>query len=388
MGTLNLQPATVGDYRALAERRLPRGLFGYLDGGAGEEVSLRQNSTDFENLRLRQRVMRDVSKVETSTTLFCEPLKMPLILAPVGMAGMMARRSEMQAKRAADKAGIPFCLSTVGICPAEEVATVSDKPFWFQLYMLKDRGIVKEMLDHVWAQGIRTLVFTVDLAVLGARYRDVRNGLTGGLAGWKRLRAGPIDYALHPRWLYDVALRGRPHDFGNLVRYVGKGGSVVDFQQWLGGQFDASVTWKDIEWLRTIWNGNLVLKGILDAEDARETVRVGADGMIVSNHGGRQLDGVSSGIAMLPRIADAVGSETTLLVDGGVRNGQDVVKALAMGAKAALIGRPWVYAVAGAGQAGLDRMLAAFRHDVATALGLTGFPRAVDVDASAIDSGA
>jgi L-lactate dehydrogenase (cytochrome) len=181
MGTLNLQPATVGDYRALAERRLPRGLFGYLDGGAGEEVSLRQNSTDFENLRLRQRVMRDVSKVETSTTLFGEPLKMPLILAPVGMAGMMARRSEMQAKRAADKAGIPFCLSTVGICPAEEVATVSDKPFWFQLYMLKDRGIVKEMLDHVWAQGIRTLVFTVDLAVMGARYRDVRNGLTGGL---------------------------------------------------------------------------------------------------------------------------------------------------------------------------------------------------------------
>lgn len=388
MPSLNLQPATVSDYRTLAERRVPRGLFDYLDGGAGEEVSLRQNATDFENLRLRQRVLRDVSKIDTSTSLFGTPLKMPLILAPVGMAGMMARRAEVQAKRAADKAGIPFCLSTVGICPAEEVAAVSEAPFWFQLYMLRDRGIVKEMLDHVWAQGVRTLVFTVDLAVLGARYRDVRNGLTGGLSGWKKLRAGPVDYALHPHWLYHVALRGRPHHFGNIARYVRTGGSVVDFQQWLGGQFDASVTWKDIAWLRTVWNGTLVLKGILDPEDARETVKVGADGMIVSNHGGRQLDGVSSGIAMLPRIADAVGSETTLLVDGGVRNGQDVVKALANGAKAALIGRPWVYAVAGAGQAGLERMLSAFRHDIATALGLTGFPRAVDVDGSALDSGA
>jgi L-lactate dehydrogenase (cytochrome) len=220
--SLNLVPATVADFRRVAERRMPRLLFDYLDGGAGAEVTLEQNVRDFETLRLNQRVMVDVSNVDTGVELFGEALSMPMVLAPVGLAGMMARRAEVQAKRAADKAGIPFCLSTVGICPMDEVARVSDKPFWFQLYMLKDRGVVTEMLERAKAEGVQTLVFTVDLAVLGTRYRDIRNGFAGGTSLWGKLRSGPIDYLLHPRWLWDVALNGRPHVFGTIAKYVPK----------------------------------------------------------------------------------------------------------------------------------------------------------------------
>lgn len=374
--SLDLVPATVDDFRRVAERRLPRALFDYLDGGAGAEVTMRQNVSDFEALRLNQRVMVDVSKIDTRVELFGESLALPLVLAPVGLAGMMARRAEVQAKRAADQAGIPFCLSTAGICPMDEVGRVSDTPFWFQLYMLKDRGVVTAMLDRAQAAGVRTLVFTVDLAVLGTRYRDIRNGLSGGTDLWGKLRGGPIDYLLHPRWLWGVALNGRPHVFGNIAQYVPKASTPADFAAWVGSQFDASVDWKDIEWLRGQWRGNLVLKGILDPADARSAIAAGADGMIVSNHGGRQLDGVASGAYMLPRIADAVGHETTLLVDGGIRSGQDLVKARALGAKAALIGRPWVYALAAAGEAGLTRLLTMFRTDMRTALGLTGVPEA------------
>jgi L-lactate dehydrogenase (cytochrome) len=382
--SLNLLPATVDDFRRVAERRLPRLLFDYLDGGAGAEVTMTQNVRDFEALRLNQRVMIDVSKIDTSVELFGERLALPLVLAPVGLAGMMARRAEVQAKRAADKTGIPFCLSTVGICPMDEVARVSDRPFWFQLYMLKDRGVVSAMLDRAWAQGVRTMVFTVDLAVLGTRYRDIRNGFAGGTGLWGKLRSGPVDYLLHPRWLWDVAINGRPHVFGNIAQYVPKATTPTDFAAWVASQFDASVDWRDIEWLRGQWRGTLVLKGILDPVDAKAAIAAGADGMIVSNHGGRQLDGVASGAYMLPRIADAVGHETTLLVDGGIRCGQDLVKARALGAKAALIGRPWVYALAAAGEVGLSRMLELFRADMRTALGLTGVPNASEVTRDAL----
>jgi len=378
-GSLGLVAATAADFRRKAERRLPRFLFDYLDGGAGAEMTLRRNVADFEALQLRQRVMVDVSGIDTSVELFGETLAMPLVLAPIGLGGMMARRAEVQAKRAADRAGIPFCLSTVGICPMDEVGAVSDTPFWFQLYMLRDRGVVREMLDRAWAAGVRTLAFTVDLAVVGTRYRDLRNGFSGNPGRWAKLRSGPIDYALHPRWLWDVALRGKPHLFGNIAAYVPKATTPSDFAQWVGSQFDPSVTWADIEWLRGQWQGRLVLKGVLDPDDARAAVKAGADGIIVSNHGGRQLDGVASGAAMLPAIADAVADETTLLVDGGVRTGQDLVKALALGAKAALIGRPWVYAVAAEGEVGLARFLGLMRADMRTALGLSGVPRARDV---------
>lgn len=382
--SLDLVPASVADFRKVAQGRLPRVLFDYLDGGAGDEVTLRSNVADFEALRLEQRVMVDVSAIDTRVELFGQELAMPLVLAPIGMGGMMARRAELLAKRAADAAGIPFCLSTFGICPLEEVAQVSPTPFWFQLYMVRDRAVVQELMARAWDQGVRTLVFTVDLAVVGSRRRDIRNGMAGGASPWGRLRAGPLDYAMHPRWLWDVALRGRPHSFGNVARYVPDAKSPAGFAQWVMSQADPAVTWRDIEWLRGQWQGNLVLKGILHPDDARAAIGAGADGLIVSNHGGRQLDAVPSGAAALPVIADAVGSETTLLVDGGIRSGQDVVKALALGAKAAMIGRPWIYAAAAQGQAGLARLLALFRNDLRTGLGLTGVPHAREVSRSAL----
>ena len=385
-GSLNLLPASFEDFRREAERRLPRFLFDYIDGGAGAEVTLRRNVADWEAVKLTQKVLRDASAMDCSVELFGEKLAMPLVLAPVGMGGMTARRGEVQAKRAADGAGIPFCLTTVGVCSPEEVGQVSDKPFWFQLYMLKDRGVVQDILARAWDQGVRTLAFTIDLAVLGTRYRDIRNGMTGGLGPWGKLRAGPIDYAMHPRWVMDVGLRGRPHGLGTVAKYVPGAGSgdVSQFMLWMAGQFDPSVTWKDIEWLRQVWKGNLVLKGILDVEDARQAVNIGADGMIVSNHGGRQLDGVASSAEMLPRIADAVGGETTLLVDGGIRTGQDLVRALALGAKAALIGRPWAMAMAAGGEAALIRYLTLMRQDMKTALGLSGAINARDVTQSVL----
>lgn len=382
--SLNLLPASVADFRRVAEKRLPRFLFDYIDGGAGAEVTLRRNTADWEAVQLNQKVLVDASRMDTSVELFGQKLAMPLVLAPVGMGGMTARRGEVQAKRAADKAGIPFCLSTVGICPMEEVASVSPTPFWFQLYMLKDRGVVQDILSRAAAHGVDTLVFTIDLAVLGTRYRDIRNGMAGGLGPWGRLRSGVIDYMLHPRWALDVGLRGGPHGFGNIAPYVQQSKNPRDYLNWTGSQFDSSVTWADIEWLRKVWPGKLVLKGILNVADARNAVQVGADGLIVSNHGGRQLDGVASTAAMLPRIADAVGDQTTLLVDGGIRSGQDLVRALALGAKAALIGRPWVMALAAGGEAALTRMLGLMKQDMRTALGLTGIPHARDVTAAAL----
>jgi len=377
--SLNLLPASYADFRRAAEKRLPRFLFDYIDGGAVAEVTLRRNTADWEQLELVQKVLHDCSKMDCSVDLFGEKLAMPLVLAPVGMGGMAARRGEVQAKRAADTAGIPFCLSTVGICPIEEVTTVSERPMWFQLYMLKDRGIVQEILERAWDNGVRTLAFTIDLPVLGTRYRDIRNGMAGGLGPWGRLRSGFIDYAIHTRWAIDVGLRGGPHGFGTIAKYVNQSKNPRDYLHWTGSQFDTSVTWKDIEWLRTIWKGNLVLKGVLDVEDAKQSIAVGADGMIVSNHGGRQLDGASSTASMLPRIADAVGDKTTLLVDGGIRTGQDLVRALALGAKAALIGRPWVLAIAAGGEAALSRYLGLLKQDMRTALGLTGAINAKDV---------
>jgi L-lactate dehydrogenase (cytochrome) len=377
--SLNLLAASFEDYRRLAEARLPRHLFDYIDGGATAEVTLRRNVADWENVKLSQKVLRDASQLDCSVELFGETLSMPLILAPIGMGGMSARRGEVQAKRAADAAGIAFCLSTVGICSLEEVARVSARPSWFQLYMLKDRGIVVEMLERAWSNGVRTLTFTIDLAVLGTRYRDIRNGMAGGLGRWGKLRSGAIEYLLHPGWAIDVGLRGGPHVFGSISKYVRGSTRTHDYVAWVATQFDASVTWKDIEWLRATWRGTLVLKGILDAADARRAVSIGAHGIVVSNHGGRQLDGVASTAVMLPRIADAVGSQTTVLVDGGIRSGQDLVRALALGAKAALIGRPWVLALGAGGERALARMLSIMRQDMRTALGLTGVARARDV---------
>lgn len=269
MPTLDLVPASTEDYRRLAEATLPRRLFDFVDGGSFSERTLAANVSDFEAIQLKQRVMHDVYNISIETTILGERWSMPIALAPVGLAGMMARRAEVQAVRAANSSGIPFSLSTVGICSIEEVAKASDKPVWFQLYMLRDRSKVKELLARAKGNGVNTLDFTVDLAMAGARYRDVRNGMAGG-GPWVQLRSGLISYLLHPGWLWDVGIRGRPHGFGNLAEYVPSATNPADFREWVQDQFDPSVTWRDIEWLRTVWDGHLVIKGILSPQDAAE----------------------------------------------------------------------------------------------------------------------
>lgn len=384
MPTLDLVPASTADYRRLAERRLPRFLFDYIDGGAYEERTLAANTADMHALALKQRVMRDVSALDTKTELFGETWSMPVALAPIGLGGMMAQRAELQAVRAADAFGLPFCLSTVAICSLEEVAKVAKRPFWFQLYMMRDRGHVRELLDRATAAGCNTLVFTVDLAVVGARYRDVRNGMSGGTGRWGRFRGGLYEYMTHPGWAFDVGVHGKPHTFGNLARYVPKASTPADFKAWVDSQFDPSVTWKDIAWLRSIWPGKLIVKGVLSREDAVAAVDTGADGIVVSNHGGRQLDGVSSAIAALPPIVDAVGARTTVLMDGGVRSGLDVLRALASGARGTLIGRPWIWAVAARGEKGLVSLLRTFKGEMKVGMALTGAPRIDDITSAVL----
>src|SRR5690606_13998480 len=287
----------------------------------------------------------DMSSLDLGVELFGEKLSMPVALAPVGLTGMYARRGEVQSARAAVRHGIPFTLSTVSVCPIEEVAPAMGRPMWFQLYVLRDRGFMKSVLERALAAGCSTLVFTVDMPVPGARYRDAHSGMSGPRAALRR-----YGQALRrPHWSLNVGLRGRPHDLGNVSRYLGRAVQLEDYIGWLGANFDPSISWKDLQWIRDFWPGAMVIKGILDPEDAREAVRFGADGIVVSNHGGRQLDGVLSSARALPAIADAVQDDLSILADSGVRNGLDVLRMLALGARGVLIGRPFVYALAAAG---------------------------------------
>ena len=387
---MNLVPATYVDYRRIAERKLPRALFDYVDGGATDEVTLGRNTSDFARVTPMQQVMRDVSDIKTDGMLAGTQCTLPMALAPIGMCGMVARRAEVQAKRAADTVGIPFTLSTMSICSMEEVAAVSETPFWFQLYMLRDRKIVEELLNRAWRAGVRTLVFTVDLAVVGQRHRDKRNGISGGAGPWARMRSGPLSYIRHPRWLVDVGLRGKPHFFGNLANYVPADTSLADYHEWVGSQIDASVTWKDIEWLRGLWQGKLIIKGILSASDALSAVRAGADAVIVSNHGGRQLDGVASAISVLPSVAEALSEHSTeILMDGGVRSGLDVFRARALGASGVMIGRPWAYAVAARGESGVTDLLTTFKREMDVAMALCGVTNlaAITPEVVSVDNG-
>lgn len=365
------RPASVSDWRERAQKRLPRMMFEYIDGGSYAETTLKRNIEAIEHIALRQRILTDVSKLQLSTEVLGEKLAMPLVLAPVGMAGLYARRGEVQAARAAQGAGLPFCLSTVSICSIEEVRAAAPEPLWFQLYMIKDRGYMETLLQRAKAAGSRVLVFTVDLPIPGARYRDIRSGLSGVLTPLDKLKRG-LNGLAHPHWMWDVFLNGRPQSFGNLVEAMPNAKGTDDFSRWIGGNFDASVNWADFDWVRERWDGPIIIKGILDAEDARRAADVGADGIVVSNHGGRQLDGVPAAIEALPAISRAVGDRMTVLMDGGVRSGLDVLKALALGAKAVLIGRAWAFALGGGGEAGVSAMLTTMRHELEVAMALTG----------------
>lgn len=373
--------ASIPDFRELARRRLPHFLFEYIDGGSYSETTLRRNVEDLRDIALRQRVLRDVSGLDLSTELFGQKLKLPVALAPIGLAGMNARRGECQAVRAAETAGIPFTLSTVSACSLSEVAKAATKPFWFQLYMTRDRGFMRELLQEAVELNCSTLVFTVDMPVPGSRYRDYHSGLAGA-SGLKGALRRTLQGAMKPAWAWDVGVMGRPHGLGNVIRKLEGKTGIEDFFAWMRENFDSSISWKDLDFIRSEWKGPLVIKGLLDAEDAVEAANLGADGIVVSNHGGRQLDGVPSTARALPAIADAVGDRLTVLADGGVRSGLDVVRLLALGAKGVLLGRAWVFALAANGQQGVEHMLRLIEAEMRVAMTLTGAKNISEIDRS------
>ena len=377
---MKTKAASVGDYRALAKARLPHFLFEYLDGGSYDEVTLRRNVEDLQSVTLKQRVLRDVSDIDLSTQLFGERWSMPVGLGPVGLSGLYARRGEVQAAKAAAAAGVPFTLSTLSGCSIEEVAQAA--PLWFQLYIVKDRGFVSDLIARAKEAGCGALLLTVDLPVAGTRYRDYRAGISGSLRG-PASRTGQV--LRRPDWAWDVAVRGRPMTMGNLERLLGSRAVLADLMGWVSRNFDASVTWKDVEWVRSQWDGPLLIKGILDPDDARAAVSNGVDGIVVSNHGGRQLDGVLSSARALPRIADAVAGRSAILADGGVRSGLDVVRMLALGADFVLLGRAWAYALAGAGGAGVAHILELIAAEMRVAMALTACTRIEGINAQILE---
>jgi L-lactate dehydrogenase (cytochrome) len=327
---------------------------------------------------MRQRVLKDVSAADLSTTLFGVKQALPVALAPVGLTGMYARRGECQAARAAAKKNVPFCLSTVSVCDVDEVSKASSAPIWFQLYVLRDRAFMRDLLARASAAGATALVFTVDMPVPGARYRDAHSGMSGPNAAARRL----VQAAFKPSWAWDVGVMGRPHTLGNVAPVLGANSGLEDFMGWLGANFDPSIQWKDLEWIRELWKGPLIIKGVLDPEDAKAAADIGADGVIVSNHGGRQLDGVLSSARALPAIADAVGDRLTVLADSGVRSGLDVVRMLALGAKGVLLGRAFIYALAARGEVGVTQLLDLIEKEMRVAMALTGVRDLASIDRS------
>ena len=384
-----MHAGTAKDYRRLARRRLPRMVFDYIDGGAFDELTLGRNEADLAAVQLRQRVLHDCADLKLETRLFGQDMAMPLVLAPVGMSGMYARRGEVQAARAAQGAGVPFCLSTVSVCSIEEVAAAVSAPPWFQLYMIKDRARLSDLLARAQAVTSPPLVFTVDMAVPGLRYRDSRSGFAGDPSLTRSLTR-MIDGATHPAWVWDLFVHGRPHSFGNLkgVEQTGPGQErgLAAYWNWIRENFDPSATWKDLDWLRERWKGPIIIKGILDVEDAKLAAQAGADGLIVSNHGGRQLDSTPSSITALPPIVEAVGGKMTVLMDGGIRSGLDILKARALGADACLIGRAWAWALAAEREQGVARLLKTLRQELSVAMALTGCRDIAKADRSLIAS--
>ena len=380
-----MKAACVKDYQLIAKKKLPKFLFEYLDGGSYSEVTKNQNLKDLEALSLRQRVLRGSSNIDTKINLFGSTYNLPVALGPVGLAGMYARRGECQALRAAEKSGVPFSLSTVGVCSLNEVAKASNKPFWFQLYMIKDRSFMVDLLTQAREAKCSALIFTVDMPVPGSRYRDYHSGLAG--ESWLSGNIKRFSQAMmKPSWALDVGLLGMPHKLGNVTPLLKKNSGLEDFMAWMGNNFDPTVTWKDIEFVRDNWDGPIILKGILDPEDARQAATMQVDGLIVSNHGGRQLDSVLSSVKCLPRIADVVGDQLDIMVDGGITSGLDVVRMLALGAKSVLLGRAWVYALAAKGQIGVEHVIDLIHKEMIVAMTLTGCHTLSDINEGVIDN--
>jgi L-lactate dehydrogenase (cytochrome) len=359
---------SIDDLRELAKRRIPRAIFDYADGGSYEERTLRRNCADLDALTFRQRVMVDVSNVSLATSFLGTPASMPLAIGPTGLCGLFHADGEILGARAAVACGIPFCLSTMSICSIEDVRAATEQPFWFQQYLMKDRGFNQELIDRAAAAQCSALMLTLDLQVIGERRRDPRNGLT--IPPRLTLR-NALDVATKPTWALKV-LFGKRRTFGNLVGRIGGSSGIRTLAEWTATQFDASADWSDVEWVRSRWAGKLILKGVLDAEDARLAIAAGADAIVVSNHGGRQLDGAPSTISVLQEIVDAVGGRCEVLFDGGIRSGQDIAKALALGARGTLIGKAFLYALAAAGEAGVTKAIEIMRNELRVTLALTG----------------
>src|SRR5437763_7771610 len=357
-------------------RKVPKAFFDYADRGSYAEETLRANRDDLQQIKFRQRVLVDVSKRDLSTKILGEPAALPLILAPVGLTGMQFGDGEIHACRAAQAAGIPFTLSTMSICSIEDVAESVDKPFWFQLYVMKDRGFIKALIERAIAAKCSALVLTVDLQVIGQRHADIKNGMTVP-PEWSLSKL--FDFATKPAWVAGV-LRGKRRSFGNIVGHVKGTEDLSKLSEWTASQFDTTLTWKDIDWIRSIWPGKLILKGILDVEDAEEAAKTGAQALVVSNHGGRQLDGAPSSIDALPEIVDAVGSKMEIMFDGGIRSGQDVMRALALGAKSCMIGRAYVHGLGAFGGPGVAKAIDIIRNELSTTMGLCGVNTIAEID--------
>jgi L-lactate dehydrogenase (cytochrome) len=366
----------IEDLRQRHMRQVPKAFFDYADRGSYAEETLRANRDDLQEIKFRQRILVDVSKRDLSTKILGEPAALPLILAPVGLTGMQFGDGEIHACRAAQAAGIPYTLSTMSICSIEDVAANVDKPFWFQLYVMKDRGFIKSLIERAIAAKCSALVLTVDLQVIGQRHADIKNGMTVP-PEWTLSKF--FDFATKPAWVSGV-LRGKRRTFGNLVGHLKGTDDITSLGTWISTQFDTTLNWKDVEWIRSIWPGKLILKGILDVEDANEAAKTGAEALVVSNHGGRQLDGAPSSIEVLPEIAEAVGSQLEVLFDGGIRSGQDVMRALALGAKSCMIGRAYIHGLGAFGGPGVAKAIDIIRNELSVTMGLCGVNTIAEID--------
>src|SRR6266704_6713132 len=366
----------IEDLRQTARRKVPRAFCDYAEAGSYSQETLRANREDLERIKLRQRVLVDVSQRDLATTIMGERASLPLALAPIGLCGMQHGDGEILACRAAQAAGIPFTLSTMSICSIEDVAQAVDKPFWFQLYVMKDRGFIRALIERAAAAKCSALVLTVDLQVLGQRHCDLRNGLA--VPPQIKL-ASVIDMATKPAWVLSI-LRGKRKTFGNIAGHVRGMENVTSLAQWTAAQFDPALSWKDVEWIRSLWPGKLILKGVLDVEDARLAAKAGASALVVSNHGGRQLDGAPSSISALPKIADAIGGDIEIMFDGGIRSGQDLMRALALGARSCLIGRAYIFGLAAGGEAGVAKAIAIIRNELDVTMALCGVNRIGEID--------